>query len=35
MLGLIFKVQPSPVPFQVFETFNAGLAWADAQLKHI
>jgi hypothetical protein len=35
MLGLIFKVQPSPVPFQVFETFTAGFAWADAQLKHI
>jgi sugar/nucleoside kinase (ribokinase family) len=35
MLGLIFKVQPSPVSFQVFETFTAALVWADAQLKHL
>lgn len=33
ILGLVFKIQPNPVPFKVFEELNAGMAWADAQLN--
>lgn len=32
-LGLIFKIQPNPAPFKVFETLNEGLAWAGKQLE--
>jgi hypothetical protein len=31
-LGLVFKIQPNPVPFEVFQTLDAGLVWANAKL---
>jgi hypothetical protein len=33
MLGLVFKIQPNPVPFKVFENLDAGLVWAESQLE--
>lgn len=33
ILVLIFKIQPNPVPFKVFGTLKAGMAWADEQLN--
>ena len=33
MLGLVFKIQPSPVPFKVFENLDVGLAWAASRLE--
>jgi hypothetical protein len=33
MLGLVFKIQPSPVPFKVFENLDAGLVWATSRLE--
>jgi hypothetical protein len=33
MLGLVFKIQPNPVPFKVFENLDAGLVWAASQLE--
>jgi hypothetical protein len=33
MLGLVFKIQPSPVPFKVFSSLDTGVAWAESQLK--
>jgi hypothetical protein len=33
MLALVFKIQPSPVQFKVFETLEDAYAWANAQLK--
>jgi hypothetical protein len=33
MLGLVFKIQPSPVPFKVFESLDVGLAWAASRLE--
>jgi hypothetical protein len=32
-LGLIFKIQPNPVPFKVFETMEEGEAWAVDQIS--
>ncbi len=32
VLQLIFKMSPNPVPFQVFESLDQGLAWAEEQL---
>jgi hypothetical protein len=33
VLGLIFKIQPNPVPFKVFETMEEGEAWAVDQIS--
>jgi hypothetical protein len=33
MLGLVFKIQPNPVPFKVFSNLDAGLVWAASQLE--
>jgi hypothetical protein len=33
VLGLVFKVQPNPVPFKVFENLNSGVNWAYEQLE--
>lgn len=33
ILGLIFKIQPNPVPFEVFKSMEEGTSWATAQLN--
>jgi hypothetical protein len=33
ILGLIFRIQPNPVPFKVFETIAEGESWASMQIK--
>lgn len=33
VLGLIFKIQPNPVPFKVFKTMAEGESWAKEQLN--
>jgi hypothetical protein len=32
MLGMVFKIQPNPVPFEVFKSLDAGVDWAKNQL---
>jgi hypothetical protein len=33
VLGLVFKIQPNPVPFKVFKNLNTGVNWAHEQLE--